>query len=143
METASLKAKIRSAILIALFGLGSYSRIAVAADIEVTLEGSQEVPPVQTEASGSGTITIADDGTVSGSVTTMGIEGTMAHIHTGAKGENGPPIVTLTKQGNTYSVPANTKLTDTQRASLDSGALYVNVHSAAHPGGELRGQLTQ
>lgn len=140
MDTA-LKAKIRSAILIALFGLGSYSRAALAAEVEVDLEGSQEVPPVETEASGSGTITIAEDGTVSGSVTTTGVEGTMAHIHTGAEGMNGPPIVTLTKSGNTFTVPANTKLTDAQRASLDNGELYVNVHSAAHPGGELRAQL--
>ena len=138
---ASLKAKIRSAILIALFGLGSYSRVATAAEVELKLEGSQEVPPVQTQASGTGNITVADDGTVSGSVTTTGIEGTMAHIHTGAEGMNGPPIVTLAKQGNTYSVPANTKLTDAQRASLDKGELYVNVHSAAHPGGELRAQI--
>jgi hypothetical protein len=138
---ASLKAKIRSAILIALFGLGSYSRVAAAAEAELKLEGAQEVPPVETQASGTGNITVAADGTVSGSVTTTGIEGTMAHIHTGAEGMNGPPIVTLTKQGNTYSVPANTKLTDAQRASLDKGELYVNVHSAAHPGGELRAQL--
>ena len=138
---ASLKAKIRSAILIALFGLGSYSRVAMAADIEVNLEGSQEVPPVETEASGTGTISVADDGTVTGSVTTTGIEGTMAHIHSGAEGMNGPPIITLTKSGSTYSVPANTKLTDAQRESLDNGGLYINVHSAAHPGGELRAQL--
>jgi hypothetical protein len=140
MESA-IKAKIRSAILIALFGLGSYSRVAVAADVDVNLEGSQEVPPVQTSASGTGTITVADDGTVTGSILTMGIEGTMAHIHSGAPGANGPPVVTLTKAGSTFTVPANSKLTEAQRASLDKGELYVNVHSAAHPNGEIRGQL--
>jgi len=138
---AATRAKIRSAILIALFGLGSYSRMAAAADINVKLEGSQEVPAVSTTASGSGKITVADDGTVSGSIDTTGIEGTMAHIHSGAKGMNGPPVITLTKSGNKFTVPANSKLNDAQRASLGKGELYVNVHSAAHPNGEIRAQL--
>jgi hypothetical protein len=115
--------------------------MAAAADINVKLEGSQEVPAVSTTASGSGKITVADDGTVSGSIDTTGIEGTMAHIHSGAKGMNGPPVITLTKSGNKFTVPANSKLNDAQRASLGKGELYVNVHSAAHPNGEIRAQL--
>jgi hypothetical protein len=142
MDAATRMKKIRSAILIALFGLGSYSRIAAAADIDVKLEGSQEVPAVTTTAAGTGKITVADDGTVTGSIDTTGIDGTMAHIHTGAKGANGPPLITLTKSGNKFSVPANSKLTDAQRASLDKGELYINVHSAAYPNGEIRAQLT-
>jgi hypothetical protein len=54
---------------------------------------------------------------------------------------NGPPIITLTKKGDTYSVPANTKLTEAQMESFENGELYVNVHSAAHPEGEVRDQL--
>jgi hypothetical protein len=138
---AQLKAKIRSAILIALFGLGSYSRIAAAADIKVDLKGADEVPAVTTQAAGTGTISVADDGTITGSVSTTGVQGTAAHVHTGAKGVNGPPIITLTKSGDTYTIPANTKLTDAQKEALDKGELYVNVHSAAHPNGELRAQL--
>src|SRR5437879_5599260 len=48
----------------------------------VTLSGNNEVPPVSTEAKGSGTITVSSDKSVSGSVTTSGINGTAAHIHT-------------------------------------------------------------
>lgn len=114
---------------------------AIAADIKVTLSGANEVPPVTTSASGSGTITIADDGSVSGSVSTKGIAGTAAHIHNGAAGKNGPVIVPFTKDGDTYKAPAGAKLTDAQMASYKAGDLYVNVHSAANPSGELRAQL--
>jgi CHRD domain len=110
---------------------------------KVKLSGSEEVPAVQTSASGSGTITVKEDKSVSGSVSTSGIAGIAAHIHIGAAGQNGPVIVPLTKDadGTTWSVPAGAKLTDAQYAAYKAGDLYVNVHSAAHKGGEIRGQL--
>ena len=114
----------------------------LAAQYKVALSGAQEVPPVSSPASGTGTITVNDDGTVSGSLTTTGIASTAAHIHVGSAGKNGPVIVPLAKSGdNGYSVPASAKLTGEQMKSLKTGDLYVNVHSAAHPGGEIRAQL--
>jgi hypothetical protein len=108
----------------------------------VTLSGSQEVPPVTTAASGSGTITVGADKSVSGSVTTSGISGTAAHIHMGAMGQNGPVIAPLTKTADgVWSVPAAAKLTDAQYDAFKAGNLYVNVHSEANKGGEIRGQL--
>jgi hypothetical protein len=130
-----------AAMVLAVAALGSYSSIAAAADIKVKLSGEHEVPPVKSSATGTGTIVIGNDKTVSGSVTTSGIEGTMAHIHEAAAGKNGPVVVPLTKSGNTYSVPADCKLTDAQFESFKAGHLYVNVHSAAHTGGEIRAQL--
>jgi hypothetical protein len=101
------------------------------------------VPAVKTEASGKSTITVAADKTVSGKVTYQGMTATAAHIHQGAKGSNGPVIVPLTKTSDdSFSVPAGTKLTDAQYDSYKAGDLYVNVHSAAHPGGEIRTQLS-
>jgi hypothetical protein len=120
-----------------LVGVGAAS----AADVKVQLVGAEETPPVTTSATGTGTITIAADKSVSGSVKTTGIEGTVAHIHVGAPGVAGPPIITLTKGADGWSVPPGSKLTDEQYASFKAGNLYVNVHSAAHPPGEIRGQL--
>ena len=106
------------------------------------LTGAQEVPPVSTSASGRSTISVGSDGSVSGAVIVTGMEPTMAHIHQGAKGANGPVIVPLVKTAPmTFSVPADKKLTDAQYAALKEGNLYVNVHSAAHPGGEIRLQM--
>ena len=108
----------------------------------VALSGAQEVPPVTTSATGMAMIAVAADGTVSGSAKTSGVVGTMAHIHMGAAGTNGGVIVPLTKMDdNTWGVPAGAKLTPEQMAAYKAGNLYVNVHSAANKGGELRGQL--
>jgi len=120
-----------------LYGIG----VALGADVKVMLSGANEVPPVKTSASGDGAISIADDGTVSGSVTTKGVQGTAAHIHMGAAGNNGPVIVPFTKEGDTYKAPAGAKLNADQLKAFKSGDLYVNVHSAANPNGEIRGQL--
>ena len=109
--------------------------------MKVSLTGSEEVPPVPTQAKGSGSFRVADDGTVSGSVTTEGMQGTMAHIHQAAKGQNGPVIVPLTKNGDTYMAPDGAKLNDAQMQAFKAGGLYVNVHTAANKGGEVRGQL--
>jgi len=118
------------------------SGVACATDVNVSLSGAQEVPPVQTMATGSGTITINADKTVSGHVTTKGISATAAHIHDGAMGKNGPVAVPLAKSGEgEWNVPAGAKLSDAQYADFQKGDLYVNVHSAAHPDGEIRAQL--
>jgi hypothetical protein len=109
--------------------------------INVKLSGAEEVPPLAVPGTGSGSFRVAEDGTISGSVTTEGVEGTMAHIHQGAKGANGPVIVPLDKKGHTYSVPAGRKLTPAQIQALKAGNLYVNVHSNRYKGGEVRAQL--
>ena len=109
--------------------------------VSVNLTGSEEVPPVSTTATGKGSFTVAEDGTVKGSVTTTGISGTMAHIHRGAKGANGPVAVGLVKNGDTYSAPDGAKLSAADMELFKAGNMYVNVHSAANKGGEIRAQL--
>ena len=108
----------------------------------VILNGSNEVPAVTTAATGAGTIRVLPDRSVSGSVTTNGVAGSAAHIHMGAKGQNGPVIVPLNKTGdNVWSVPPSIRLNDQQYEAYGLGNLYINVHSAANPGGEIRGQI--
>ena len=125
-----------------VIGVGIASSGAYAQSMKVTLTGSQEVPPVMTSASGVGAIMVAPDGSVSGTITTSGIEGTMAHIHEAPMGQNGPVIVPFTKTAdNVWSAPAGAKLTDAQLQSLKSGNLYLNVHSATNKPGEIRAQL--
>jgi len=109
--------------------------------LNVKLSGEQEVPPVSTAGTGSGSFRVAEDGSVSGNVTTKNVPGNAAHIHLGARGKNGPVIVPLTKNGDTYSVPDGRKLTSAQLQSFKAGNLYVNVHSNQHKGGEVRAQL--
>lgn len=110
---------------------------------KVSLRGAEEVPAVVTTATGSGTIRVAPDHTVSGSISTTGIDGKAAHIHLAPKGSNGPVIVPLTKVADgSWIVPEGAKLTDAQYTSYVAGDTYVNVHSAANPAGEIRGQLT-
>src|SRR5262245_65732778 len=105
--------------------------VASAVDVKVTLSGSQEVPAVTTSASGSGTITVAADQSISGKITTTGVKGTAAHIHMAPSGQNGPVIVTLTKDGeNGWAVGPGAKLQDAHYQAFKDGNLYVNVHSS-------------
>ena len=128
--------------VVGLLALGACASMNPFADKDkVTLAGANEVPAVTTSASGAGTISIAADGSVSGSITVTGIAATAGHIHQGAVGINGPVIVPFTQNGNTFTAPPGAKLTETQMAAYRAGNLYVNVHSAAHPGGEIRAQL--
>jgi len=129
-------------LLLAATTLVLGSAAAFGEDVKVKLTGAEETPPVTTSAAGHGTIKIAKDNSVSGTIKTTGIEGTAAHIHVGAAGEAGPPIITLTKGADgTWTVPAGSKLTAEQLADFKSGKLYVNVHSEQHKPGEIRAQL--
>jgi hypothetical protein len=111
-------------------------------EIKVALSGSQEIPPVTTSATGTGTINVGADKSVRGSVTTSGVSVTAAHIHEAPAGKNGPIIVPLTQTAeNVWTVPEGAKLTDAQYESFKAGNLYYNIHSAAHKAGELRGQI--
>ena len=130
---------VAPAIAIALL-LGITARAADAASL--TLTGEQEVPPVITSGNGSGELLVSMDGNVSGSIATHGVVGTMAQIHQGAKGINGPVIITLTRgEANVWTVPPLTRLTPYQLMTYRDGGLYVNVHTDANKDGEIRAQL--
>ena len=109
----------------------------------VTLSGANEVPPVQTTATGSGTVAVSSDRKVTVNISVSGMTPTAAHIHEAAAGANGPVIVPLEKKGdNQFVARDGAQMSESQYAAYKAGRTYVNVHSAKNPGGEVRAQLT-
>jgi hypothetical protein len=108
-----------------------------------SLKGSDEVPPNTT--TGTGEVKAKLDTTskaFSYVVTYSGLTGpaTMAHFHgPAAPGVNAPPIITMKTLPS--PIKGTATLTDAQIADLKAGNWYFNVHTAAHPSGEIRGQL--
>lgn len=89
-----------------------------------------------------------DVNTLNYRITVSGLSGdiTGAHIHLGAKGVPGPVVKPLNFFGNTAhgswsATDSTNKFTDSLFSALIRGRLYVNIHTAAHPGGEIRGQI--
>jgi len=122
---------------------------AAAADtlkFAATLRGADETPPNTSAGTGQVTATL-DTSTKSFSyhVTYSGLTGpaTMAHFHLGAPGVAGPPVVPVPAAALSNPMTGSATLTDAQAADLEAGKWYFNIHTAAHPGGEVRGQVTQ
>jgi len=121
---------------------------------DVTLEGSQEVPPVMTDAMGSATVTFDADTnemTLTGSVSNLssplfdvGDVGP-AHVHAAPAGENGgvafPIDVTQSNDGLSATLSLTETLTEEQASTLQSGGYYINIHTENFNSGELRGQI--
>ncbi len=145
MNTSMIKSKWRTALAAAgvvaiLAGCASMSPMMGGQKVE--LSGANEVPAVATTASGTANVTIKDDRSVVVLVTVTGMTATASHIHEAAASANGPVIVPFTKTGdNTFATAEGAKLTEAQYAAYKAGNLYVNVHSAKNPGGEVRGQI--
>jgi hypothetical protein len=119
---------------------------AFAEKFKATLDGKSEVPA--TTSTGTGTADIDYDAAtkkLSWKLTYTGLSGpaTAAHFHGPAvAGENAKVSVAI--PGATSSpAEGSATLTDAQAADLEAGKLYVNVHTAANPGGEIRGQVTK
>jgi len=113
----------------------------------VQLTGAQQVPPVTTPGSGTATLTY-DPSTrvVTWSVTYTGLSApvTMAHFHgPAAAGKNAPVLVWISKKGEAVASPitGQATLTPEQAEQFAAGDWYINVHTQAHPAGEIRGQV--
>jgi hypothetical protein len=129
-------------LAVTALALALFATPVAADDLKFKLSGDMEVPPVSTMAAGDASITIKPDMSVSGKVMTSGLAGTMAHIHFGKAGSNGPVIITLAKSGdNGWMVPEGSKLSEAEYKAYQAGELYINVHTADHKPGEIRGQL--
>jgi hypothetical protein len=108
----------------------------------IRLHGSQAVPKVLASGKGVGEITVLPNRTIGGRIVISDVVATSAHIHHGLPETTGPAIITLTKTSTTsFTIPNGTKLSEAQYRAYQDGILYVDVHSATFPGGEIRGQI--
>jgi hypothetical protein len=132
-----------ASLLVGLTACGSSDGGVIAPEtFQVTLTGDQEAPKAIASAANAKASLSLDRATrtISGSIVVDGFVPTLAHIHTGDAGVAGPVTFPMTVSGNTATL-APTQLTAAQLATLDAGGFYFNVHSAAHPDGEIRGQI--
>ena len=126
----------------AVLVLAGCAMMSGAKEVNVTANGAQEVPPVSSGGNGKGSIIVNEDHTVSGSITLAGLSPVAGHIHVGARGKNGPVAIGLTKSSEgVWVVPAGAKFNDDQYKAFLAGDTYVNFHTPAHKGGEIRAQL--
>jgi hypothetical protein len=127
-------------------------------ELNGTLSGQQEVPPVETMAMGAAEFlpVLPTNETIDFSVNATGIEGvTAGHIHSGVEGENGPVVVTLFQFD-----PAQNEVSERGTitadmlegsmegmtiadllAAMKNASTYVNIHTEQNPDGEIRGQI--
>jgi hypothetical protein len=114
-------------------------------DFKATMNAATEVPAK--DSKGTGDALASFDTTtkkLSYTVTYIDLTGpaTMAHIHGPAlPGANAPVVIPFMPPAS--PITGSVTLTDAQAADLMAGKYYVNVHTAANPGGEIRGQLVK
>lgn len=132
---------------------------AVKRIYDAPLSGENEVPPVQSSATGLAEFTPPVNDSIKYRINITGISGaTGAHIHSGQAGENGEVVADLltsmkvndvsygmTIRGNlsdsSLKGPMEGKTLEDLVVAMDSGQTYVNIHTTQHPDGEIRGQV--
>jgi hypothetical protein len=131
---------------LALSMLASTAALAEEVKLKADLKGATEVPAVDSKGTGSAAVTYDTAAKkLSWTVTYSGLSGpaTAAHFHGPAEpGKNAGVAVPIPNQA-TSPVNGSATLTDAQAADLLGGKYYVNIHTAANPGGEIRGQVTK
>ena len=140
---------IYSGLLATLLGLGACSMKPMMHNTNTSammtrLSGASEVPPVMSSASGTVEATLnKQTSELSWTVTYSGLSGpaTGAHFHGPAMaGANAGVVVPMTGS-LTSPIRGTASLTAAQVADLMAGKWYVNLHTAANPNGEIRGQF--
>ena len=135
-----IKAMLAGTLLSAAFAAGA---LAATTLYKADLKGSQEVPA--NDSKGAGNAELSYDSAskkLSWKVTYSGLSGpaTGAHIHGPADpGKDASVVIKFEKPAS--PIEGSATLTDAQAADLQSGKWYVNVHTAEHKSGEIRGQV--
>lgn len=132
-----------SAIALAAMLAMSGPVMAEMVKLKADLKSSEEVPPNDSPGTGTAEVTLDTDANkVSWKITHEGLTGdpTAAHFHGPAKvGENADPIVDITAN----LMEGSADVTPEQLQMIREGNTYVNIHTAQHPDGEIRGQVLQ
>lgn len=136
-----------AAVTIAFAGAVALATPSMAAmmNFKASLDGKSEVPA--NTAAGTGTVTATYDSdskklTWKGSYSGLTGAATAAHIHGPAPaGKNAGVMIPISPSGPSFEGSAT--LNDAQAKALVDGDMYVNIHTAANKGGEIRGQLTK
>ena len=122
----------------------AFSGPAFADKFKAALDGKSETPP--NTSAGTGTADIDWDAAtkkLSWKLTYSGLSGpaTAAHFHGPAEPGKNAGVAVAIPNATSSPVEGGATLTDAQAADLAAGKYYVNVHTAANPGGEIRGQV--
>src|ERR1700720_3661624 len=135
--------------MLATLALGAaiaFAGPAFAEKLKATLDGKSEVPP--NTSAGKGTADIDYDAAnkkLSWKATYSGLSApaTAGHCHAPAEAGKTAGVAVAIPNATSSAAEGSATLTDAQAADLMAGKYYVNVHTAANPGGEIRGQVTK
>jgi hypothetical protein len=135
--------------MLVTFALGAaivFSGPAFADKMKAALDGKAQVPP--NTSAGTGTADIDYDPAskkLSWKLSYSGLTGpaTAAHFHGPAEAGKNAGVAVAIPNATSSPVDGSATLTDAQAADLVAGKYYINVHTAANPGGEIRGQVTK
>src|SRR3954464_9522457 len=135
-------------IVIAVFALGAiaFTGSASAEKLKATLDAKSEVPA--TTSSGTGTADLDYDAAskkLSWKLSYSGLSGpaTAAHFHGPAETGKNAGVAVPIPNATSSPVEGSATLTEAQAADLAAGRYYINIHTAANPGGEIRGQVSK
>ena len=138
---------LKTKTLLATLAVGIlFAGPAFAEKFKATLDGKSETPP--NTSAGTGTADIDWDAAtkkLSWKLTYSGLSGpaTAAHFHGPAEPGKNAGVAVAIPNATSSPVEGSATLTDAQAADLVAGKYYVNIHTAANPGGEIRGQVTK
>jgi hypothetical protein len=128
------------------FTTSAFTTSASAEQMKAMLDGKSENPPNASTAKGEADINY-DPATkkLSWKLTYSGLTGpaTAAHFHGPAESGKNAAVAVAIPNATTSPVEGSATLTDAQAADLEAGKYYVNIHTVANPGGEIRGQVTK
>jgi hypothetical protein len=132
--------------VIATLALGAvaFAGPASAEKLKATLDGKSEVPATTSSATGTADLDYdAASKKLSWTVTYSGLSGpaTAAHFHGPAEAGKNAGVAVPIPNAAASPVKGEATLTDAQAADLLGGKYYINIHTAANPGGEIRGQV--